>query len=167
LPPAGSNSPTLAAIGLGSNLGDRRATLQSAAERLSDLLTDLRVSSFYDTDPVHMVGDAPAFLNAAAVGTTTLSARELLVALHGIEREAGRQRPFPNASRTLDLDLLLFGEQQIREPWLTVPHPMFRERRFVLAPLSEIAASMRDPVTSLTVGELLARLPPGPAVRRL
>ena len=157
----------MVAIGLGSNLGDRQAHLQLAAERLSALLADVRISSYYETDPVEMTGEHPRFLNAAAIGSTALSAREVLVALHEIEREGGRERPAPRASRTLDLDLLLFGQDVIREPWLEVPHPRFRERRFVLEPLAEVAPFLRDPVTSLTVAELLARLPPEPGVRRL
>jgi 2-amino-4-hydroxy-6-hydroxymethyldihydropteridine diphosphokinase len=158
------NSLVLAAIGLGSNLGNRHAHLQFAAARLAALLTDFHISSYHETDPIEMTGEHPLFLNAAAIGGTTLRARELLVALHEIEQEGGRERPYAGASRTLDLDLLLFGEEVIREPSLTVPHPRFRDRRFVLEPLAEVAPSFRDPVTSLTVAELLARLPPGPAV---
>jgi 2-amino-4-hydroxy-6-hydroxymethyldihydropteridine diphosphokinase len=84
----------------------------------------------------------------------------VLHALQDIERQAGRERPFPGAARTLDLDLILYGATILHEPELELPHPRFRERRFVLAPLAEIAPELRDPVTSLTVSELLARLPP-------
>jgi 2-amino-4-hydroxy-6-hydroxymethyldihydropteridine diphosphokinase len=100
-------------------------------------------------------------LNAAAVGETALSARELLDALLAIEHERGRERPRPNAPRTLDLDLILFGDAVIDEPGLTVPHPRFRERRFVLEPLSEIAPALRDPVTRQTVLELLKKMVSG------
>jgi 2-amino-4-hydroxy-6-hydroxymethyldihydropteridine diphosphokinase len=97
-------------------------------------------------------------LNAAAVGETGLSARELLHMLLTIEAERGRERPHYHAARTLDLDLLLFGDSIIREPDLIVPHPRMAERRFVLVPLAEIAPDMRDPVSGMRIGELLARL---------
>ena len=108
--------------------------------------------------PVGVSGPQPLFLNAAAVGDTTLSARAFLNALLAIEQERGRERPRPNAPRTLDLDLILFGDAEIEEPGLEVPHPRFRERRFVLEPLSEIAPALRDPVTAKTVLELLKEL---------
>jgi 2-amino-4-hydroxy-6-hydroxymethyldihydropteridine diphosphokinase len=119
----------------------------------------LRVSSVHDTDPVGVPGDQPRFLNAVAVGETTLNARALLGELLAIEREAGRERPYAGAARTLDLDLILFGDSIIDEPRLSVPHPRFRERRFVLEPLAEIAPGLRDPVTGRTIAELLGGLP--------
>jgi len=105
-----------------------------------------------------MRGPQRLVLNAAAVGETTLSARDLLETMLAIERERDRERPFPNAPRTLDLDLILFGAAVIDEPGLIVPHPRFRERGFVLEPLAEIAPTLLDPVSGLTVRELLARL---------
>jgi 2-amino-4-hydroxy-6-hydroxymethyldihydropteridine diphosphokinase len=153
------NSSTVVAIGLGSNLGDREAHLAFAFDRLAALLSNLRTSASHDTLPVDVPDLQPSFLNAAAVGETTLSARDLLDALLEIECERGRERPFRGAARTLDLDLLLYGGVVLHEPALTVPHPRFRERRFVLEPLAEIAPELRDPVTSLTIVELLARLP--------
>ena len=95
------------------------------------------------------------------MGEATLSARGLLDALLAIERERGRDRPFAGAPRTLDLDLVLFGDQVVNEPGLIVPHPRFRERRFVLEPLAEIAPEMIDPVTGKTVRELLTALTSG------
>ena len=148
----------IAAVGLGSNLGDRRAHLDFAVSRLKAVLDGLKTSLYCETEPVGAPGPQPLFLNAAAVGETSASAGELLSALLAIEQERGRERPFQNAARTLDLDLILFGDRVIEEPALVVPHPRFRERRFVLEPLAEIAPDLVDPVTGSTVGDLLANL---------
>jgi 2-amino-4-hydroxy-6-hydroxymethyldihydropteridine diphosphokinase len=145
-----------AAVALGSNLGDRRGHLDFAAHRLAALLDDLRISAYYETEPVGVPEPQPRFLNAAAVGKTGMTARELLDALMMIEQKRGRERPHPNAARTLDLDLILFGTAVIDEPSLVVPHPRFRERRFVLEPLAEIAPDLRDPVTGRTIADLSA-----------
>jgi 2-amino-4-hydroxy-6-hydroxymethyldihydropteridine diphosphokinase len=145
----------VAAVALGSNLGDRAAHLNYAISRLRILLDDLRVSRFHETVPLGALGPQPLFLNAAAVGRTSVSARELLDALLAVEQERGRERPYPNAPRSLDLDLILFGDATIDEPGLIVPHPRFRERRFVLEPLAEIAPDMTDPVSGKTVSALL------------
>jgi 2-amino-4-hydroxy-6-hydroxymethyldihydropteridine diphosphokinase len=143
------------AIALGSNLGDRERYLHTAIAALESTIHHLRLSTFHDTAPVG-VGAQPTFLNAAAVGETSLSARALLEKLLDVERDLGRERPFPGAPRTVDLDLILYDEAIIDEaPSLIVPHPRFRERRFVLEPLSEIAPDWRDPVTGKTVEELL------------
>jgi len=146
------------AIALGSNLGDRAAHLDFAVSRLRSAFSNLKVSHYYDTEPVDVPGDQGRFLNAAAVGSTTAPARDVLELLLSIERERGRERPFPNAARTLDLDLILFGSAVIDEPGLVVPHPRFRERRFVLEPLAEIASDFVDPVTGLTVRALLMQV---------
>ena len=159
-PHAGLNKLARVAVALGSNLGDRYRHLSFAADRLALLLTNFRMSSAIETEPVSVAGIQPPFLNAAAVGDTTLTAQQFFQSLQEIESAAGRERPFPGAARTLDLDLILFGSLVVNDLHLTVPHPRFRERRFVLAPLAEIAPELRDPVTSLTVVELLARLPP-------
>ncbi len=148
----------IAAIALGSNLGNRVAHLNHAIARLRNLLDDVRVSDFHETAPVDTRGPQPLFLNAAAVGQVSLSARELLNALLAIEGERWRERPHVNAPRTLDLDLVLFGDAIVDEPGLVLPHPRFRRRRFVLQPLAEIAPDLRDPITGLTVAELMKRL---------
>lgn len=156
--PHGSTPPsTPVAIALGSNLGDREGHLRHALEALRHDIRNLRVSSFHETAPVG-VEPQPQFLNAAAVGETSLSARALLDLLLSVEQTFGRMRPYPGAARTLDLDLLLYGDAVLEEPGLIVPHPRFRERRFVLEPLAEVAAGWRDPVTARTVEELLRAL---------
>jgi len=144
------------AIALGSNVGDRRAHLDYAVSALRALLTNVAVSRYYDTVPVGVSGPQAMFLNAAAVGETALAPRALLEALLAIEQERGRERPYLNAPRTLDLDLILAGERVVEEPGLVLPHPRFRERRFVLEPLAAVAPELRDPVSGRTVAELLS-----------
>ena len=143
------------AIALGSNLGDRRAHLQYAVDALRLDLTDVAVSSFVETEPVGVGQEHGPYLNAALVGRTRLPVRALLDRLMEIEEETGRVRPYPMAPRTLDLDLILYGDATVEEYGIRVPHPRFRERRFVLAPLAEIAPDMVDPVTGNTIADLL------------
>ena len=132
-------------IGLGANLGVPRAALREAIEALAALPdTSLRAaSSFYRTAPVDAVG--PDFLNAVVQLDTRLAPHALLAALQRIEQTHGRERPYRNAPRTLDLDLLLYGGQVIDTPTLTVPHPRLHERAFVLLPLAEIAPLLNVP----------------------
>ena len=146
------------AIALGSNLGDREDQLRGAVAALNPVLAHLRVSSFRETEPVGMPMPQPMFLNAAATGESMLSAPAILDVLFAIEQGFGRERPFELAPRTIDLDLILYGDAIIDTPGLTVPHPRFRERRFVLEPLAEIAPDWIDPVTGQTVAELFAAL---------
>jgi 2-amino-4-hydroxy-6-hydroxymethyldihydropteridine diphosphokinase len=144
------------AISLGSNLGDRRGHLEFAIERLRQLLDDVRASAIRETEPVEVTDRQPSYLNAAVIGITTLEPHELLSELLTIEALRGRTRPAPRAPRTLDLDLILYGDRVIETDRLTVPHPRFRERPFVLEPLAEVAPAMPDPITRRTVSELLA-----------
>lgn len=145
---------TTVAIALGSNVGDRHAHLHHAVERLSTLLTNLRVSHFIESEPVDVPEPQPPYLNGVAVGETTLSARELLDALMAIERERGRTRVTARAPRTLDLDLILYGDAIINAGGLIVPHPRFRERAFVVDPLKQIAPELVDPVTGQRMDQL-------------
>jgi 2-amino-4-hydroxy-6-hydroxymethyldihydropteridine diphosphokinase len=144
---------TRAYVGLGANLGDREATIRAALEALPGLVA---VSSLRETDPVG-VTDQPRFLNGVAAVETELSARELLDALLEIERELGRERRERWGPRTIDLDLLLFGEEQIDERGLSVPHPRLHERRFALEPLSELAPDALIPGRG-RVADVLAEL---------
>jgi 2-amino-4-hydroxy-6-hydroxymethyldihydropteridine diphosphokinase len=153
----------LVGIALGSNLGDRQSHLDSAVARLRSVLAGLRMSRVFETEPVDVVGPQGPFLNAAVAGEFDGTARDLLVELQDMERAHWRERPHPGAPRTLDLDLIFFGAELLDEAGLVVPHPRFRDRRFVLEPLAEVAPDWRDPVTGLTVRELLLRLPSLPA----
>jgi 2-amino-4-hydroxy-6-hydroxymethyldihydropteridine diphosphokinase len=139
-PPA-LREPVRAYVGLGANLGEAAATLRWAAAALGDLPDTqlLRVSALYRSAPIDCEPGAPPFLNAVAALSTHLSAPQLLAGLQQLELAAGRQRPYRNAPRTLDLDLLLYGEGRIESPALCVPHPRMHQRAFVLRPLAEIA----------------------------
>ena len=143
------------AVALGSNLGNREAHLAFAVGRLSSLLSSLRQSRWHDTAPIGVSSDQPRYLNGVVVGETALTARALLNELLAIEQEAGRLRTSPMAPRTLDLDLILFGNERIREAGLVVPHPRFRERLFVLEPLAEVAPGWIDPDSGESVSALL------------
>jgi 2-amino-4-hydroxy-6-hydroxymethyldihydropteridine diphosphokinase len=154
----------LAAVALGSNLGDRRAHLGAALKAL-DELPGTRVSArstFLETEPVGPPGQGK-YLNAAAMLRTTMAPRPLLEALLGIERGRGRERRAGErwGARTLDLDLLLYDESVIAEPGLSVPHPRLHERLFVLRPLAEIAPDVRVPPAGARVRELLELLERG------
>ena len=131
--------PVTAWVALGANLGDARATVLQAFEDLAQLPQTRLIarSRLYRTAPHEASG--PDFINAVAGLETGLNAPALLQALQSLENAAGRLRPYPNAPRTLDLDLLLYGEARIDSPRLTVPHPRMRERAFVLQPLAELA----------------------------
>jgi 2-amino-4-hydroxy-6-hydroxymethyldihydropteridine diphosphokinase len=138
---------TRAYVGLGANLGDREGTIRAAVAALGgeEGIEVVAVSTLRETEPVG-VGDQPRFLNGAAELETTLTAPELLDRLLTVEQRFGRVRvPGEHGPRTLDLDLLLFGDEAIDEPGLTVPHPRLHERRFVLEPLAELAPGLVVP----------------------
>ena len=151
-------------VGLGSNLGDREGTLRAAVGRLRNLPETrvVRVSTLRNTEPVGYV-DQPRFLNGVVELETSLSARRLLGALLELERAFGRDRhAVPvQGPRTLDLDILLYGQEEIDEPGLEVPHPRLHERRFVLEPLAELNPALEVPGKG-SVQTLLAKLDSAP-----
>lgn len=144
-------------IGLGSNLGDRREMLRRAVARLRELGQLVAASSLYETEPVGF-REQPWFLNAVVALDTMLAPRGLLQRLLQIERDAGRERTFPNAPRTLDLDLLLYGRLVCEAEDLVLPHPRLHERTFVLIPLMEIAPDLVHPRLGLPVAALVEAL---------
>jgi 2-amino-4-hydroxy-6-hydroxymethyldihydropteridine diphosphokinase len=149
---------TRAYVGLGANIGDRERTFREAVDALGaeERIEVAAVSTLRETDPVG-VGEQPRFLNGVAALETSLGARELLDRLLAVEQRFGRVRvPGEHGPRTLDLDLLLYGDETIDEPGLAVPHPRMHERRFVLEPLAELAPGLvvsgRGTVESLLAG---------------
>ena len=144
------------AIALGSNLGDRLGYLHQAVDSLNQFLDGLVVSKFIETAPVG-VRPQPTFLNGAVVGLSQDNPSRLLKSLLAIERQFGRTRPTPGSPRTLDLDLILVGSKVVLQPDLELPHPRFRERLFVLAPLAEIAPTLVDPITGCSIAALLRK----------
>jgi 2-amino-4-hydroxy-6-hydroxymethyldihydropteridine diphosphokinase len=158
--------PVTAFVGLGANLGDAQRALQDALAALARLPDTqlVRSSRVYRSAPVDAGG--PDYLNAVAQVQTRLGAPELLAQLQQLERAAGRERPYRNAPRTLDLDLLLFGDAYIDSVALTVPHPRLRERAFVLLPLQELAPERVSAADLAAVaGQRIAPLPPASSPR--
>jgi 2-amino-4-hydroxy-6-hydroxymethyldihydropteridine diphosphokinase len=157
-------------LGLGSNLGDRAAMLAAAVEKLDSAeVRFVRASGLYETEPVGSppeMKDQPWFLNQVAQFETSLFPRQLLQRTKKTENELGRRRGVRNGPRTIDIDILLYGMSVVKTADLEIPHPRFRERRFVLAPLAELSADLRDPVSGRSVGELLDGIR-GQAIRRL
>jgi len=153
-----SRASARAFIGLGANLGDPEAQIRTAIAAIAALPSTrlARASSMYRTAPLGYA-DQPDFVNAVAEIETELEPRELLAALQAIENRSGRERPFPNAPRTLDLDLLLYDDRVIHEPGLEIPHSRMHERAFVLAPLVEIDPAIEIPGRGRAV-DCLARI---------
>jgi 2-amino-4-hydroxy-6-hydroxymethyldihydropteridine diphosphokinase len=146
-------------VAFGSNTGDRHRQIVQAARQVASFLSGFRLSRIIETTPVGIgtAGQSP-YLNAVGVGESDLPPAALLARLQAIETAAGRTRPYRNAPRTLDLDLILSGDEIVETSDLQLPHPRFRERRFVLEPLAAVAPDLRDPVSGLTMRDLLAQL---------
>jgi 2-amino-4-hydroxy-6-hydroxymethyldihydropteridine diphosphokinase len=153
-------------LGLGSNIGDREAMLQAALDQLhQDEVRVLRLSSVYETEPMD-VRDQRWFLNLVAEAQTDLFPMQLLARIEKVEQRLGRRRVLAKGPRTIDIDILFYGNFVIRTPRLVIPHERFAERRFVLAPLAELAPDMRDPVSRRSIRELLGQVS-GQAVRKV
>ena len=146
-------------LSLGSNLGDREKYLREATSRLGELGVIKQVSAFYETQPVEVKGEQPWFLNCALAMETELMPLEFLSRMLAVEKSMGRIRTEPKGPRTIDIDIVFFGNDVLDTPELTVPHPAMHQRRFVLAPLAEIAPAFVHPVLKQTVRELLDSLP--------
>ncbi len=145
-------------LSLGSNVGYREENLRSAIARLAELGEVVAVSSFFETEPVEFTTQ-PWFLNCAVALRTELMPKLFLSKTLALEQEMGRRRSQPKGPRTIDIDILLFGNSVIHTPQLDVPHVAMHERRFVLEPLDEIAAGVRHPIFKRTVREMLQALP--------
>jgi 2-amino-4-hydroxy-6-hydroxymethyldihydropteridine diphosphokinase len=153
-------------LGLGSNMGDREASLRTALEQLDAPDFRLRrVSSFYETEPIGFREQA-WFLNIAAEFETELLPEQLLSRMQKIEMGMGRTRTVANGPRTIDIDILLYGSVVMKAEGLEIPHPRYRERRFTLAPLAELNPGLIDPVTGRTMAEMLAALS-GQSIRKI
>ena len=148
----------IAYLGLGSNLGDRSANLAEAITRLAgESLRVLRASSLWETEPRDFL-DQPWFLNQVIEVESDLLPRQLFQRIQRVEREMGRRRTTPKGPRTIDIDILLYGNAVVKADDLEIPHPRMTERRFVLAPLAELVPDLRHPVSRRTVRELLAEV---------
>lgn len=162
--PENERDMPLVYLSLGSNLGDREGFLAMAREAVGKELGKVRFSGVYETEPVEFQ-DQPWFLNQVAEVRTELSPEEVLERIRVIEAAAGRQRGIPKGPRTLDIDILLFGDAVRGDEELTLPHPRLSRRRHVLVPLVELAPDLRLPGSGLTVAEALAQVEDKTTVR--
>ena len=158
--------PTLVFLSLGSNVGDREANLRDAQKRLGAVGRVTAVSSFYETEPVEFT-EQPWFLNCAVALETAQTPQQLMTSILNIEEAMGRRRVWKKGPRTIDIDILLFGDAVLDSPEVTIPHPAMHERRFVLEPLAEIAPEVRHGVLDQTILELRDALPFGQTLRKL
>ena len=155
----------IAYLSLGSNQGDRRQNLEAALQHLRELGELAAVSSFYETEPIGVTRQE-WFLNCAAALETEYMPRQMLARVLAIEKAMGRRRTKAKGPRNIDIDIVLFGNAVVKAANLDIPHPAMHQRRFVLAPLAEIAPAARHPVLHRSVRELLEALPQGDAVVR-
>jgi 2-amino-4-hydroxy-6-hydroxymethyldihydropteridine diphosphokinase len=153
-------------LSLGSNLGDRRANLESALARLGELGSITAISSIYETEPVYVAAQ-PYFLNCAVALETELMPRQFLHRILAVEQALGRKRRIAKGPRNIDIDIVLFGNSVVDTAELVIPHPAMHERRFVLEPLAEIAGEVRHPVFKRTIRELRDVLPAGGTVKKI
>ena len=148
-------------FGLGANLGDRLTTLRRAALALAEMLEDARASGVYSTPP-EGGAEQPGYLNAVVAGEGDASPQEALALARSLERAAGRERPYPGASRTLDVDVLFVGDAVVDTPELRVPHPRWWSRDFVVVPLLDVVPELEDPETGRVVREVASASDWGP-----
>ena len=153
-----AQASTFVGLALGSNIGDRLAALRAAVEAMRALVTIDKISPVYETAAAYIT-DQPPFLNAALTGTTFLTPQALLTQLKSLEIEIGRLPTFRYGPRLLDIDILFYGDQVLKQPDLTVPHPRMAERDFVMRPLADIQPDWQHPVTRLTARQMLGTLP--------
>jgi 2-amino-4-hydroxy-6-hydroxymethyldihydropteridine diphosphokinase len=158
--------PTIVYLSLGSNVGDREAHLRDAQKRLGAVGRVAAASSIYETEPVEVTGQ-PWFLNCAVALETGLTPQQLMASILELEEAMGRRRVQKKGPRTIDIDILLFGDTVLNSEEVTIPHPAMHERRFVLEPLAEIAPKAFHPVFNRTILELRDVLRAGQTVRKL
>lgn len=150
---------TIVYLGLGSNIGSSRDYIETAVSRLSEVLRDIKRAPFYQSKAVGYT-DQPDFLNTAVSGQTDLEPAALLDRVKSIEQEVGRTASFHWGPRQIDIDIIFYGNKVMKTDSLTLPHPRFRERDFVLKPLNDLNPSLTDPVSGQSVEQLLAKLKP-------
>lgn len=164
--PSPASKAQRVAFSLGSNIGNRLATLEAACDRLADALGNLRLSQVYETEPVDCPEGSPPYLNACVEAYTALEPEKVLELCQNIEKALGRTRTGAyHEPRTCDIDLLYYGNITMDTPTLTLPHPRAHQREFVLRPLCDIDPLLQLPGQTMTVSALLAQLPPGPSVK--